>query len=133
MEFSFSGLKTAVRYQIAGPGVKDLGAVRLEPQEVADVAASFQEAVVDVLAGKTRQALKQTGLQTLCVGGGVAANARLRQRLESETQSLGVALHIPPLRLCTDNAVMGAIAVERIQAGLYDELDTDIKPGLVRG
>jgi N6-L-threonylcarbamoyladenine synthase len=62
----------------------------------------------------------------------VAANTRLRDRLRSEAEAAGIELHIAPLHLCTDNAVMGAIAVERLQAGLTEPLDLDIVPGLVR-
>ena len=71
-------------------------------------------------------------MRVLCVGGGVAANGRLRQRLAEETSRRGITLHIAPLRLCTDNAVMGAIAVERLKAGLFETLDLDVFPGLVR-
>jgi N6-L-threonylcarbamoyladenine synthase len=132
LDFSFSGLKTAVRYAIAGPGRPDFSQIQLSPQQVADLAASFQEAVVDCLAGKAFLALEQTGERVLCVGGGVAANARLRQRLEQEAQASGIRLYIAPLRLCTDNAVMGAIAVERYRAGCFEPLDLDVMPGLVR-
>ncbi|OHB76775.1 MAG: tRNA (adenosine(37)-N6)-threonylcarbamoyltransferase complex transferase subunit TsaD [Planctomycetes bacterium RBG_16_64_10] len=132
LDFSFSGLKTAVRYHLAGPHRPDLTQVRLTLQQVCDVAASFQEAVVDCLVGKTELALKQTGFTTLCVGGGVAANGRLRQRLSDHCQTLGVRLHIPPPHLCTDNAVMGAIAVERFKAGQWEDLDLDVFPGVVR-
>jgi len=132
MQFSFSGLKTAVRYQIAPPGGTPLEDVQLSPEQVADLAASFQEAVVDCLVGKSLAGLQQTGLTTLCVAGGVAANGRLRQRLEEEAARVAFELHIPPLRLCTDNAVMGAIAVEKLAAGQVDGLDLDIMPGLVR-
>jgi N6-L-threonylcarbamoyladenine synthase len=132
LDFSFSGLKTAVRYRIAGPGRPDPDENTLSPQQKADLAASFQEAVVDCLLGKAFEALSRTGMKTLCVGGGVAANARLRQRLAEEAERRGVRLHIAPLRLCTDNAVMGAIAVERLKAGLVESLDLDIRPGLVR-
>jgi len=125
-------VKTAVRYKIVGPGRADFSEIQLEPQQVADLAASFQEAVVDCLVGKAVLALKKTGMQTLCVGGGVAANARLRQRLTEEVERAGAELHIAPLELCTDNAVMGAIAVERFDAGLLEDLDLDILPGLVR-
>ena len=69
---------------------------------------------------------------TLCVGGGVAANARFRARLEEEAAPRAYSCHIAPLRLCTDNAVMGAIALERYKAGLFEELDLDVYPGLVR-
>jgi N6-L-threonylcarbamoyladenine synthase len=99
---------------------------------VADLAASFQEAVVDCLVAKTLLAAEMTKLGVLCVGGGVAANARLRERLGEEAARRGLTLHIPPLRLCTDNAVMGAIAVERLKAGLVESLDLDAFPGLVR-
>lgn len=132
LDFSFSGLKTAVRYAIAGPGRPDFEQVQLTPQQVADMAASFQEAVVDCLVGKAMQAMEQTGLQTLCVGGGVAANARLRQRLTEEAARENLRLYIAPLSLCTDNAVMGAIAVERYRAGRFEALDLDVLPGLVR-
>ncbi len=104
----------------------------LAPQIVADLAASFQEAVVDSLAGKATAALKQTGMKALCVGGGVGANARLRQRLQEEADRLKFDLQIAPLKFCTDNAVMGAIAVERIKAGLFESLDLDVFPGVVR-
>jgi N6-L-threonylcarbamoyladenine synthase len=131
LDFSFSGLKTAVRYRIAPPG-ESAAPAPLDPQQIADLAASFQEAVVDCLVGKSMLAVERTAMRVLCVGGGVAANARLRERLSEETQRRGIVLHIPPLRLCTDNAVMGAIAVERLRAGLVEDLDLDIYPGLVR-
>jgi len=132
LDFSFSGLKTAVRYRIAGPGRPDLSQIQLAPQQVADLAASFQEAVVDVLLDKTFAALRCTGLKKLCVGGGVAANARFRMRLQEESAARGVQLQIAPLMLCTDNAVMGAIAIERFKAGLFEDLSLEIYPGLVR-
>src|SRR5262245_46475958 len=72
LDFSFSGLKTSVRYAIAGPGKSDVSPVGLSPQQIADVAASFQEAVVDSLVSKSLAALARTQLRTLCVGGGVA-------------------------------------------------------------
>ena len=132
LDFSFSGLKTAVRYAITGPGNIDVGTITLSNQQVADLAASFQQAVVDCLVTKSIQALKQTGLGTLCVGGGVAANRLLRSQLHESCESVGAELHIAPLEYCTDNAVMGAIAVERYKAGAFDSLDLDIVAGLVR-
>jgi len=128
LDFSLSGLKTAVRYRIAGPGRPDFSQIKLSPQQVADLAASFQEAVVDCLVGKAMAALGHTGLRTLCVGGGVAANARLRARLQEEAAREDVQLHVAPIRLCTDNAVMGAIAIERLKAGLVEPLDLDAFP-----
>ncbi len=76
--FSFSGLKTAVRYAIVGPGKQDFDAVQLDDKIKADICASFEAAVVDCLVVKSIRAVKQSGLDQLCVGGGVAANRRLR-------------------------------------------------------
>ena len=132
LDFSFSGLKTAVRYEIAGQGQVDFSKLEIPESKIADVAASFQAAVVDCLAGKAMLALKQSGMDTLCVGGGVAANHVLRERLQSECLAAGVTLHIAPFKLCTDNAVMGAIAIERLNAGLLEDLSLDISPGLMR-
>ena len=132
LKFSFSGLKTAVRYKIVGPGKHDFRELDLDEQLVADLAASFQEAVVDVLVAKAVLAIRKTGMTRLCVGGGVAANKRFRERLEQAIANENCELHIAPLSLCTDNAVMGAIAVERERAGLVESLDLDIVPGLQR-
>jgi N6-L-threonylcarbamoyladenine synthase len=132
LDFSFSGLKTAVRYALAPQGT-DPADARPSPAFVADLAASFQEAVVDVLAAKAASALKQTGRNTLCVGGGVAANGRFRARLEETIRRAKAKLVIAPRELCTDNAVMGAIAWERLRAGLVESLDLDVIPGLQRG
>ncbi len=150
LEFSFSGLKTAVRYLITGPGKlgaesKERGAksaepgarsaslapcsLLLAPRSIADIAASFQEAVIDCLVGKAELALEKTGYRTLCVGGGVAANARFRARLEESAKRHGYELFVPPLSLCTDNAVMGAIALERLKAGQVEDLTLEINPG----
>lgn len=128
LNFSFSGLKTAVRYQIMPQGAQTPRA--LSQQDVADLAASFQEAVVDVLVAKCWLALQQTGLNRLCVGGGVAANSRLRARLAERASESSVELRIAPLHLTTDNAVMGALAVERYRAGLFENLDLDVYPTL---
>lgn len=132
LDFSFSGLKTAVRYQAFGTGPLPAERPPLEPQTVADLAASFEQAVVDVLVGKALQAVRSTGLSTLCVGGGVAANRRLRELLAAETAAHNIELHIAPTHLCTDNAVMGALAVEHLRAGQIAPLDLDVKPGLQR-
>lgn len=133
LEFSFSGLKTAVRYRLYGQGKPVDHAPELTPQELADLAASFQEAVIDCLVAKSQAALRITGLSTLCVAGGVAANARLGERLEqAAAKQPGIALHVAPRALCTDNAAMGAIAVERLRAGLVESLELDALPGLIR-
>ena len=132
LDFSFSGLKTAVRYRLIGTGKIGDQVPSLSERQTADMAASFQEAVVDCLVGKAELALRQTGFDTLCVGGGVAANTRLRERLKESAQQHGYKLHIPPMNLCTDNAVMGAIAIEKLRAGQTEDLDLDINPGLER-
>jgi len=132
LNFSFSGVKTAVRYAICGPQQADFSAVHLSEQQIADLAASFQEAVVDSLIAKTRLALAQTMERTLCVGGGVAANRRLRERLAELAVETNIELHIAPPAMCTDNAVMGAIAFERLRAGKVESLDLEAVPGLVR-
>ena len=77
-------------------------------------------------------ALRMTGLDTLCVGGGVAANRHFRETIEKAAKKRSVRLYIAPPKLCTDNAVMGAVAVERYRAGLFEPLDLDVYPGLVR-
>jgi N6-L-threonylcarbamoyladenine synthase len=132
LAFSFSGLKTAVRYLVVGTGKLTGAEHGLSPQSIADVAASFQAAVIDCLVGKAELALQRTGYRTLCVGGGVAANKAFRARLEKSAAEHGYKLHVPPLSLCTDNAVMGAIAVERLRAGKVEDLSLDVCPGLER-
>jgi N6-L-threonylcarbamoyladenine synthase len=130
LEFSFSGLKTAVLYACHGQDVSK--AVPPPPgQKRADLAASFEEAVVDVLVGKCKQTLRQTGLRRLAVGGGVSANKRLRSKLEAMCSNEGVELVIPPLELCTDNAAMAALAVEKWQAGEFAPPDLDAEPNFL--
>ena len=131
-QFSFSGLKTAVRYKLVGAGKVDFKEANITEQERADIAASFQEAVVDCLVGKAVQTLKKQRFKTLCVGGGVAANARFREKALEASDKYRFKLYIAPPKLCTDNAVMGAIAIERYKAGLFEELDLDVSPGLIR-
>jgi N6-L-threonylcarbamoyladenine synthase len=127
LDFSFSGLKTAVKYSIAPPG-SALPAEPLSATRLTDLAASFQAAVVDCLSAKALLALERTRISRLCVGGGVAANSALRERLAVECNRRGLELQFPPPNLCTDNAVMGAIAVERLKAGLIEPLDLDAFP-----
>jgi N6-L-threonylcarbamoyladenine synthase len=95
------------------------------------VAASFQQAVVDVLVAKSRQALHKTGSRRLAVGGGVAANRCLRSALERMTREEGAELFIPPMTLCTDNAAMAAMAVEKWRRQEWSSLDLDAVPALL--
>lgn len=132
LAFSFSGLKTSLRYTALGQPGSNVPPPELTPSRIADLAASFQEAVVDVLIGKCRQALTKYSRHTLCIGGGVAANARLREQLAELQRVDGINVVIAPMSLCTDNAAMGAIAWELLQAGQVAELDVDVTPGLVR-
>jgi N6-L-threonylcarbamoyladenine synthase len=100
-DFSFSGLKTAVALAAAAAGEPPWPRAWL-----ADVAASFQAAVIDTLVAKTLRALEQTGARALTLGGGVACNGALRARLADECARRGVALRVPSPRLCADNAAM---------------------------
>jgi N6-L-threonylcarbamoyladenine synthase len=127
LDFSFSGLKTAVLYTVHGQSVAD-GTPPPPGSRRADIAASFQQAVVDVLVGKSRQAMRQTALNRLAVGGGVSANNTLRAALEQMTREEGAELFIPPLSLCTDNAAMAAIAVEKWRQQQWAPLDLDAVP-----
>lgn len=125
-DFSFSGLKTAVLYAHRDLAKAEGGTV--SEQTRSDLAAAFQQAVIDVLVGKCRQALEQTGLENLCVGGGVAANQPFRQALQKMTEEHGWRLFIPPMSLCTDNAAMAAMAVEKWRTGQLAPLDLDAYP-----
>lgn len=103
-DFSFSGLKTAVlnyAHKLEQRG---------EEVNKADLAASFQEAVVDVLVDKSMMLLKETGLKKIAVSGGVAANSRLKERLKEECDKEGIKFYHPSIILCTDNAAMIAMA-----------------------
>ncbi|MCW5612856.1 MAG: tRNA (adenosine(37)-N6)-threonylcarbamoyltransferase complex transferase subunit TsaD [Rubrivivax sp.] len=113
LDFSFAGLKTAVltAQRKLGPNVCE--------QAKADLAASTQAAIVDVLVAKSLRALKATGLKQLVVAGGVGANRRLRERLDAGAAKLGARVTYPPPALCTDNGAMIALAAAlRVQAGL---------------
>ncbi len=133
LDFSFSGLKTALRYSLVGAGNPEFPQVDLTEQQRADLAASFQAAIVDCLVDKSIRACERTRVKTLCVGGGVAANRLLRKELAAACEKKKIELHIAPPELCTDNAVMGAIAWEMFRAGKIAGLDLDVVPGLVRG
>ncbi|MEV4726145.1 tRNA (adenosine(37)-N6)-threonylcarbamoyltransferase complex transferase subunit TsaD [Micromonospora humida] len=112
-DFSFSGLKTAVARWVEGR--RRAG----EPVPVADVAAAFQEAVCDVLTGKALAACREHGIDTLVIGGGVAANSRLRAMAEQRAQRYGIRVRTPRPGLCTDNgAMVAALGAHLVAAGV---------------
>lgn len=133
LEFSFSGLKTAVLYEVTGvPGSHSPPPPPLTDGRIADIATSFQVAVVDVLIAKCKQALHQYDRQRLLVGGGVAANTLFRRRLNELAFEIDVDVIVAPSEYCTDNAAMAAIAWELLDRGQTAALDIDVTPGLVR-
>lgn len=111
LDFSFSGLKTALLYKLRELGEAEAGRRR------ADLAASYQHAIVESLARRVERALEQTGLERLALGGGVAANGPLRERM----RGLGVPIDVPPIKLCTDNAAMIASAARYLPALPFPE------------
>ncbi|ALT07547.1 tRNA (adenosine(37)-N6)-threonylcarbamoyltransferase complex transferase subunit TsaD [Moraxella bovoculi] len=124
LDFSFSGMKTAVHNLI-----KDTPNSDLDPVVRANIAASFQHAVVDTLVKKCVRALKQTGLKRLVIAGGVSANTELRESLGRELAKLNAKVHYAPKELCTDNGAMIAYAgFCRLQAGQSDDLSVTCVP-----
>lgn len=123
VDFSFSGLKTAVR--TAANKIDNI-----TEQDKADICASFQEAMVDTLVRKCKRALKEADMKRLVVSGGVSANIALRRRLDNLMTGMGGALYCPPLSYCTDNGAMIALAGwHRLQAGqVTAELGLVVKP-----
>ena len=151
LDFSFSGLKTAVLYHVNGvPGPKPTrtgkkpgptarraatqanagqGIENFTQQEIADVAASFQAAVVDTLKIKLRRAVGKTGVKTLVIGGGVAANSALRAAVIELADKLGCAVRMPKMAYCVDNAAMVAgLAYHYLQAGIIADLTLAARP-----
>ncbi len=130
-DFSFSGLKTAVRHQVQALGIDPEHATpdeRRAKLPIADLAASFQAAVVDVLATKAAAAAQTFGATRLALGGGVAANRTLLRTVEERAQ---LPVLCPPPRLCTDNAAMIAAAgYFRYSAGERSDMRLDVEPGL---
>ena len=117
-QFSFSGLKTAVRYFVE----KEKAAGTLPPIE--DIAASFQAAAVEVLVQKTIRAAKMKNAGAITLTGGVAANRQLRQSMSEASAELGISVYYPPIQLCTDNgAMIAGVAYHKYQEGLRDGLD----------
>jgi N6-L-threonylcarbamoyladenine synthase len=121
LDFSFSGLKTAVVQYVR----------KHRDADVADVAASFQAAVVDVLVDKLVAAARATGIETVVAGGGVAANSVLRERLLGLSESAGLRVVLPSIALCTDNAAMvAAVGAYRLAADGPSPLEAPVVPNL---
>jgi N6-L-threonylcarbamoyladenine synthase len=135
-DFSFSGLKTAARRIVDAARTEEgLPAgdpdARLSDATVAELAWGFQDSVVDVLVTKTMRAAEATGARSIVLGGGVAANSALRERLAAEASACGLPLIVPRPGLCTDNgAMIGAAGARRFQAGERSGLDLDARPSL---
>ena len=124
-DFSFSGLKTAVLNYVRKLDLQE------RDRQIADIAASFQEAVVDTLVDKTMLALQQTDVRAVCLAGGVAANKRLRHRLRDEIERRDIPFYCPSPVLCTDNAVMiGAVGMFYLNRGVRDDFALDVAPRL---
>jgi len=133
-DFSFSGLKTAARRTIAaetgGTGT-ETGDTPLAEDRVSELSYGFQESVVDVLVTKTLRAARQVGARSVVLGGGVAANRVLRDRLADAAASAGIPLVVPRPALCTDNgAMIGAAGARRMEAGARAGLDLDARPSM---
>ena len=117
-QFSFSGIKTAVRFFVE----KAKAAGTMPP--IPDIAASFQAAVVDVLVGKTIRAAKAKKVRAITLTGGVAANYQLRESMREAGAEIGAEVYYPPIQLCTDNgAMIAGVAYHKYQEGLRDALD----------
>ncbi len=129
LDFSFSGLKTAVLYYCQGQDMKGKSQVpSMTAQQIADIAASFQAAVVDVLVAKTKRAAERINAKTALLGGGVAANSALRGALKEMCGKTNIKLLIAPKNLCTDNAVMVAsLAWHKYKAGIFADLTLEPK------
>ncbi len=140
LDFSFSGLKTAVLYHVNGvpgalrkPNLPEVGVENLSDSDIADIAASFQAAVVDVLKIKLRRAAKIVAPRTLILGGGVSANSGLRRAAAVLAGKLGCKLRLPALKYCQDNAAMIAgVGYHYLKAGLTAGLDLDARATVSR-
>ncbi len=132
LDFSFSGIKTAVLYAAKGQNASR-GAPFLAGAKVADLAASFQEAVVDILVEKLRRALRLEGLGRAIIGGGVAANRRLRSRLDGLAAAEGYQVYYPEPQLCTDNgAMIAGLGTRLLEEGVRSDLSLDADPVAAR-
>lgn len=129
LNFSFSGLKTAVLYHCQGQDMKGSSKVdQMDDQEIADIAASFQAAVIDVLVAKTKRAAEKVNARSILLGGGVAANTALREGLEKMATDTKRELLVAPRKYCTDNGVMiASLGYHKFIADMFDDLTLEAK------
>jgi N6-L-threonylcarbamoyladenine synthase len=129
LDFSFSGIKTAVLYYCQGQDMKGESQVSsMSAGQIADIAASFQQAVVDVLVKKSQRAIRRERAKTLLLGGGVAANSYLRDALARmcDSEKEPIKFLVCPKQYCTDNAVMVAsLGYYKYRAGLFADLSLE--------
>lgn len=132
LDFSFSGLKTAVLYHCCGQDMKGQSKVaNMSQKEIADIAASFQAAVIDVLVRKTEMAADKFSAKSILLGGGVAANSMLRVELEKMVNQTDRKLLVAPKKYCTDNGVMiASLAYHKFKAGLFADMSLEAKAGV---
>jgi N6-L-threonylcarbamoyladenine synthase len=127
LDFSFSGLKTAVLYAVHGQGRTDGGLEKFSRAQLADLAASFQQAVVDVLVTKTMRAVARTGVSNVVLGGGVAANKALRGAIEQACLKRNVGFYAPAMAYCIDNgAMIAALGYHLLKRGQRSDWSVDV-------
>ncbi|MFC1590621.1 tRNA (adenosine(37)-N6)-threonylcarbamoyltransferase complex transferase subunit TsaD [Candidatus Omnitrophota bacterium] len=132
LDFSFSGIKTAVLYYARGPKKVSSGAIKLSDQKINEIAFAFQESVLDVVVDKTIWACERSALGRIVVGGGVSANQMLRQKFFEAAEKRRIKMFFPPLKYCTDNAAMVAGYGEALfkkgkRSDLYFTADANLK------
>jgi N6-L-threonylcarbamoyladenine synthase len=133
LDFSFSGLKTAVLYHVRGQDARPGRGRNRSGVDVPGVAASFQEALVDSLVKVTLEAARRARVRQVVLGGGVACNRRLRERIAADGARAGIEAVLPEPRLCTDNgAMIAALGTHLLRAGRRDGLGLDVAPRLIR-
>lgn len=129
LNFSFSGLKTAVLYHCQGQDMKGSSRVpQMSQQDIADIAASFQAAVIDVLVAKTNRAAEKINAKSILLGGGVAANSTLREALQKMADDTNRKLLVAPRKYCTDNGVMiASLAYHKYKEQIFSDLSLEAK------
>jgi N6-L-threonylcarbamoyladenine synthase len=132
LDFSFSGLKTAVLYMAEKARNTKSGIRDMDKGLTRDICYAFQEAALDILVEKTCLAVNKTGVRSVVVGGGVAANSRLRQKLTASLEAMGVMTYFPAFRYCLDNAAMIASLGEKLyRRGVRSDLYMSAEPNLL--